>query len=554
MIIKRWDGTAFVEEHPKTKAQLIFNNTNDNAIFDGNDKIKPAYLPDSVFDSLYFSGTTTGNVGTVGSRGVLASVLISAYYAADALNRSMVGFYWVISTTGTITGVTGIQASLILDGEPGYQEYATIQFRPQDAGSNASPDTSSSTLEVGDWFVIESVSGLGTSGSPYIFTAAVINNSYELATTSIDGVVRLSDATTYASLTGNHVVTEGILKTVIDNAGFAAGNHVHGNITNNGSVTATVVAPANTDTILISDASNGGKVERGITIGTATNTFLRNDGTWVAPVGTTYNLATSTVAGLVEVGSDTQQTVAANAVTATASRTYASQLNAAGQLVVNVPWVDTNTTYNIATATTAGIVEVFSDTDQTVAANAVSATAGRTYGIQLNADNQMVVNVPWSDTNTTYSKATTTALGLVEVAFADLATTPTITATTNADRYYGVQLNSAQQMVVNVPWVDTNTTYSVATATTPGLVELFSNTDQSVAANAVTTTAGRTYGLQLNSANQGVINVPWTDTISTAATGGGLSVTSNAFSMVNPFFAQADAPASPVTGTIWFDL
>ena len=49
-----------------------------------------------------------------------------------------------------------------------------------------------------------------------------------------------------------------------------------------------------------------------------------------------------------------------------------------------------------------------------------------------------------------------------------------------------------------------------ATSTVRGGIELFSNTDQSVAANAVTTTAGRTYGLQLNSDGQGVINVPWT--------------------------------------------
>jgi hypothetical protein len=51
-----------------------------------------------------------------------------------------------------------------------------------------------------------------------------------------------------------------------------------------------------------------------------------------------------------------------------------------------------------------------------------------------------------------------------------------------------------------------------ATATARGGIELFSDTDQSVAANSVTTTASRTYGLQLNSAGQGVVNVPWTDT------------------------------------------
>tara|TARA_R110000824_G_scaffold364559_1_gene552941 strand:+ start:7681 stop:9009 length:1329 start_codon:yes stop_codon:yes gene_type:complete len=51
-----------------------------------------------------------------------------------------------------------------------------------------------------------------------------------------------------------------------------------------------------------------------------------------------------------------------------------------------------------------------------------------------------------------------------------------------------------------------------ATATVRGGIELFSNTDNPTAANTISSTASRTYGLQLNSAGQGVINVPWTDT------------------------------------------
>jgi hypothetical protein len=62
----------------------------------------------------------------------------------------------------------------------------------------------------------------------------------------------------------------------------------------------------------------------------------------ISSVNTTYSLATSTVLGLIGLGSDTQQTVAPNAVSATASRSYALQVNAAGQGVVNVPWTDTN--------------------------------------------------------------------------------------------------------------------------------------------------------------------------------------------------------------------
>ena len=61
-----------------------------------------------------------------------------------------------------------------------------------------------------------------------------------------------------------------------------------------------------------------------------------------------------------------------------------------------------------ATAAALGTVKLFSDTVQTVAATAVSATAARTYGIQFNSDDQMVVNVPWTDINVvTYTLTTT---------------------------------------------------------------------------------------------------------------------------------------------------
>jgi hypothetical protein len=67
-----------------------------------------------------------------------------------------------------------------------------------------------------------------------------------------------------------------------------------------------------------------------------------------------------------------------------------------------------------------------------------------------------------------------------------------------------------------------NYTLPTATATAKGGVELFSNTVQSVAANPVTTTAGRTYGIQLNSAGQAVVNVPW---VSGEGGGSGLEFT-----------------------------
>jgi hypothetical protein len=61
-------------------------------------------------------------------------------------------------------------------------------------------------------------------------------------------------------------------------------------------------------------------------------------------------------------------------------------------------------------------------------------------------------------------------------------------------------------------------TLPAATSTTLGGIELFSDTVQSTAANSVTTTALRTYGLQLNSSGQAVVNVPWTDSAFTGGT------------------------------------
>ena len=49
-----------------------------------------------------------------------------------------------------------------------------------------------------------------------------------------------------------------------------------------------------------------------------------------------------------------------------------------------------------------------------------------------------------------------------------------------------------------------------ATTTVRGGIELEDGATQTTAANTVTTTAARTYGLQINAAGQGVINVPWT--------------------------------------------
>ena len=215
-----------------------------------------------------------------------------------------------------------------------------------------------------------------------------------------------------------------------------------------------------------------------------------------------------------------------------------------GSAWVAITDTDTNTTYSAATTSALGLMKLEDDTEQSVAANTVSATAGRTYGVQFNSSDQAVVNVPWTDTdtNTTYSAATALALGLMKLEDDTTQTTAANTVTTTAGRTYGVQFNSSGQAVVNVPWADTdtNTTYSAANSSVLGLVKLEDDTTQTTAANTVSTTAGRTYGVQLNSSNQAVVNVPWDTAAITALN----DATENELVTVASSVTQLDAEAN----------
>lgn len=176
--------------------------------------------------------------------------------------------------------------------------------------------------------------------------------------------------------------------------------------------------------------------------------------------------------------------------------------------------VDTHalTGLSAATSSALGAIKLHSDTAQTTAPETVSTTANRSYSVQLDANSKASVNVPWTDTTYTLPTATSTALGGIEL-FSDTdQTTAAESVTTTANRTYGIQLNSDNQAVVNVPWTDTGYTLPTATSTVLGGIELFSNTTQTTAANAVTATAGKTYGIQLNSDGQAVVNVPWSNT------------------------------------------
>lgn len=190
-------------------------------------------------------------------------------------------------------------------------------------------------------------------------------------------------------------------------------------------------------------------------------------------------------------------------------RNYAVELNSSGKAYVNVPWTDTNTTYNVATTSANGLM---SSSDKSkldgiqAGADAVSFSRSLSSGTKIGTININGVNTniyaPTAGEPVKYGVATSTTLGLVRTGYPE------------SGKNYPVELNSSNQMYVNVPWTDNNTTYSAgaglslsgtafslvkATPTTLGGVKV-SSTEISTVSTVAATTFGsqnRIYPVQL---------------------------------------------------------
>jgi len=120
-----------------------------------------------------------------------------------------------------------------------------------------------------------------------------------------------------------------------------------------------------------------------------------NDGglTWATPTDT--NTTYSNFTG------DSGSGGAAGLVPAPSSGDAAAgkYLDSSGSFTVP-PDTDTNTTYSAGSSSALGLIKLEDDATQTTAASAITTTSSRTYGLQINASGQGVVNVPWTDTDT----------------------------------------------------------------------------------------------------------------------------------------------------------
>ena len=311
-----------------------------------------------------------------------------------------------------------------LSSEDGYEPYTASQASSvpwsgvTGKPSTFTPPTSSATV-LGGIKVGYTTSGknykvqLDSSGNAYVNVPWTDNNTtYNEATADTLGLVKIG----YASNGKNYAVLLANGKMYV-NVPWTDTNTTY---TNMGAASASAAGKAG----LVPAPAAGAQAK-----------YLRGDGTWQTPPNTTYSNmggATSSAAG------------SAGLVPAPAAGKQASFLRGDGTWVV-----PTNTTYAKANTTTLGLVMIG------------YAENGKNYPVELDSSGKMYVNVPWTDTNTTYGVVGANgSTGLVKNG----------STVTSASGY------TACPIVGGIPYYkDTNTTYAnmkAATASAAGAAGL----------------------------------------------------------------------------------
>lgn len=207
---------------------------------------------------------------------------------------------------------------------------------------------------------------------------------------------------------------------------------------------------------------------------------------------TTYSNATTEVSGLMSTSDKSKLDGITSSADAVSFSRVLSSGTKIGTITINgtntdiyAPTAGTSPTYSQATSSTLGLVKIG------------YPESGKNYPVELNSSGQMYVNVPWADNNTTYGLATTSVNGLLKQLSGNTsqymrgdgtwATPPNTTyslvrangstglikngsSITNASGY------TACPIIGGVPYYK-NTTYSAATASSSGLMSASDKSD-----------------------------------------------------------------------------
>jgi hypothetical protein len=411
----------------------------------------------------------------------------------------------IVGDTGSITGVNALTAESLTvnnDSTLGFSNTDTLDVRARII-SDLEPNANNAK-------------DIGTNGRNWrdaFFGRTLSTVNIEVTgTTSFDGSQGTSGQVLTSAGTGNTPTwttpTTGTVTSVSATAG--TGISVSGSpITTSGTLTITNTAPDQTVSLTGSGATSISGTYPNFTI-SSTNT--------------TYSQATSTTLGLIELGSDTVQTVAPNAVTATASRSYALQLNSAGQAMVNVPWTDTNSGGTVTSVSALTLGTTGTDLSSTVANGTTTPVITLNVPTASASNRGALSSADWSTFNgkinlssaiTGYTVGTNTALVATDTLLASLgkiqgqinARSGTVTSvggtgtvsgltlsgtvTTSGNLTLGGNLSITADMIYqSFTATASQTTFTPTTAYTASKISVYANGVKMVNGADVTVTSG----------------------------------------------------------------
>ena len=284
---------------------------------------------------------------------------------------------------------------------------------------------------------------------------------------------------------------------------------------------------------------------------------------------------TSTVTGTGKLWDDTVQAVAAQAVSTTIDRTYGVQFNSDQQLVVNVPWASGSSDdvkFKIDAADTqAGYwfdkVTIGSGLSQSVNTDGSGVKTTTISAVSVNTVNSIKVG---SNTESGAFEFVGPGVSMVSgnpsvITFASVLTIGATTAGDALDVAVANDSSNTGDSTLDFTWAGLSTDYidgqgnlqafpsvpSVVTMTSSvlGIGKLFSDVVQAQTAQAVSNIEKKTYGVQFNSSNQLVVNVPWTDTYTGWLLGGDLGASESIESGNTAKIAGGVALTTTVTAT-----
>jgi len=176
-------------------AQSTLGANSGVATLDSSGTLTPGQIPSSLIGGMKFKGTIDLSADDVNGDDLASAGMGS------------LGDYLIVSSAGKLTNT-------------GSSVVTSVSFQTS-GGDEGDQNIATSDIEAGDWLVL-------TAKTSSAYTLAVVNNTYEDATTAAKGIVQLSAATDTTGST-NEVITESVLASMIGTTAnkIAAGNHNH---------------------------------------------------------------------------------------------------------------------------------------------------------------------------------------------------------------------------------------------------------------------------------------------------------------------------------------